>query len=225
MTSQGECDSGRDAEAARLRERMVTSQLIGRDITDQRVLNAMRRVPRHKFAGPVPLTTAYGDHPVPIGFGQTISQPYIVALMTQLGRPESRSRVLDVGTGCGYLAAVLSELVEHVWSLEIVPELAESAAARLRMLGYFNIDVLCRDATGGLPEQAPFDLILSAAAPASVPCALVDQLAPNGRLVLPVGAGRQELFVYSKTEDGFVESQNIGAVSFVPMTGEAGGQQ
>lgn len=222
MTGPG--DPRREAEAAALRAQMVTSQLIGRDISDERILNSMGRVSRHEFAGQVSLSTAYGDYPVPIGFGQTISQPYIVALMTQLGRPEPRSRVLDVGTGCGYQAAVLSELVEHVWSLEIVPELAESARNRLRDLGYLNVDVVCRDAFAGLPEQAPFDLILCAAAPASVPTELVEQLAPRGRLVIPIGISRQELFVFTKCEDGSVRSQNIGAVSFVPMTGESAGE-
>jgi protein-L-isoaspartate(D-aspartate) O-methyltransferase len=224
MTVPVERDSDHEAEASVLRERMVASQLIGRDITDERVLNAMGRVPRHEFAGQVPLSTAYGDYPVPIGFGQTISQPYIVALMTQLGRFDRQSRVLDVGTGCGYQAAVLSELVEHVWSLEIVPELAESARNRLRDLGYLNVDVVCRDAFAGLPEQAPFDLILCAAAPASVPTALVEQLAPRGRLVIPIGTNRQELFVFTKSEDGTVDSKSLGAVSFVPMTGDVAGE-
>lgn len=207
-------------EAARLRESMVTTQLLARDIAHEGVLQAMAKVPRHEFAGDVPLGTAYGDHPIPIGFGQTISQPYIVALMTQLARPQPRSRVLDVGTGCGYQAAVLSELVGHVWSLEIVPELAESAAARLRRLGCLNVDVLCRDASAGLPAEAPFDAIVCAAAPRDVPEALVDQLAPGGRLVLPVGVGQQSLLVVTKNDDGSVKSENIGAVSFVPMTGE-----
>lgn len=208
-------------EAARLRESMVTTQLLARDITHEGVLQAMAKVPRHEFAGDVALGTAYGDHPIPIGFGQTISQPYIVALMTQLARPQPRSRVLDVGTGCGYQAAVLSELVGHVWSLEIVPELAESAAGRLRRLGCLNVDVLCRDASVGLPAVAPFDAIVCAAAPREVPEALVDQLAPGGRLVLPVGVGQQSLLVVTKNDDGSVKTENIGAVSFVPMTGAA----
>ncbi|MBC8289465.1 MAG: protein-L-isoaspartate(D-aspartate) O-methyltransferase [Planctomycetes bacterium] len=199
---------------------MVTTQLIGRDITHEGVLQAMARVPRHEFAGDVPLGVAYGDHPIPIGFGQTISQPYIVALMTQLALPQPRSRVLDVGTGRGYQAAVLSELVGHVWSLEIVPELAESAAERLRRLGYLNVDVLCRDAAAGLPTEAPFDVIICAAAPRAVPESLVDQLAPGGRFVLPVGVGQQSLLVVTKNADGSVKSETIGAVSFVPMTGE-----
>lgn len=220
MTTDPTADSVCEAEADRLREAMVTSQLIGRDITDGRVLDAMRRVPRHEFTGNVPLSVAYGDQPVPIGFGQTISQPYIVALVTQLGRPEPLSRVLDVGTGCGYQAAVLSELVDHVWSLEIVSGLAESARTRLRQLGYHNVDVLNRDASFGLAEIAPFDVILCAAAAPMIPEALVQQLAPEGRLVLPVGTGRQELFVVTRNADGTVEQKRIGEVSFVPMTGE-----
>lgn len=215
-----ECPTPDPAEADRLRESMVTTQLLARDITDERVLQVMGRIPRHLFAGNVPLGVAYGDHPIPIGFGQTISQPYIVALMTQLARPQPDSRVLDVGTGCGYQAAVLSALAGEVWSLEILPELAASATERLTRLGYLNVEVACRDGSLGMPENAPFDLIVCAAAPQVVPPALVDQLATGGRLVLPVGKGRQSLQVMTKNGDGTVRCETVGAVSFVLMTGE-----
>lgn len=203
------------------RDLMVAQQLVRRDIDDPNVLAAMRRVPRHRFVPGKPLETAYGDHPIPIGHQQTISQPYIVALTTQLIRPEPQIRVLDIGTGSGYQAAVLAELVAEVVSLEIVPDLATAAQTRLAELGYQNIEVHCSDAWHGWPDSAPFDAIVSAAAPESVPPMLIDQLRPGGRLVMPIGRGRQSLVVVEKLDDHTTRTRDVCPVSFVPMTGHA----
>lgn len=199
---------------------MVGSQLAVRDINDPQVLDAMRRVPRHLFVPPESQAHAYEDRPLAIGDDQTISQPYIVALMTQLAAPTTESVALDVGTGCGYQAAVLAEICGHVYSIEIIPRLADSARQRLSELGYHNVQVKCGDANCGWPEHAPFDVIIAAAAPIQVPRSLTDQLKTGGRLVLPVGGrGRQELFVIEKHADGSLHRTNCGGVSFVPMTG------
>jgi protein-L-isoaspartate(D-aspartate) O-methyltransferase len=213
-------DAGGPAEEdrwERWRLRMVREQLEARDITEPRVLAVMRRVERHRF---VPLgleERAYDDGPLPIGSGQTISQPYIVALMTQLAwRPGAR-RALDVGTGSGYQAAVLAELVDEVHSLELVPELALSARERLERLGYRNIVVHQGDGAAGWPEAAPYDLIVVACAAREVPPALTEQLAPGARLVLPLGDMFQELWVIEKTAEGELRRQRAGAVAFVPM--------
>jgi protein-L-isoaspartate(D-aspartate) O-methyltransferase len=203
------------------RQWMVDSQLLSRDITDQRVLDAMRKVPRHKFVSELMRDLAYMDGPLPIGEGQTISQPYIVALMTQLARPKAESRALDVGTGCGYQAAVLSELVDHVYSIEIVKPLAQEARELLASLGYDNVEMRCGDGYRGWPEHAPFDLIIVAAAPDHIPQPLIDQLAPGGRLVIPVGEYSQYLVVVAKKKDGSIEKRYDAPVAFVPMTGEA----
>jgi protein-L-isoaspartate(D-aspartate) O-methyltransferase len=199
---------------------MVAHQLRGRDITDAAVLAVMGRVPRHEFVPKEYWHVAYGDGPLPIGHNQTISQPYIVALMTQLARPRPDARALDIGTGSGYQAAVLSELVREVYGIEIICPLADSAAARLTRLGYDNVTVRCGDGYRGWPEHAPFDLIILAAAPDHVPQPLIDQLAPGGRLVLPVGDYFQELVVVEKLDDGSVKQHGSIPVRFVPMTGE-----
>lgn len=204
---------------------MVDRQLRSRDITDPSVLAAMGRVPRHEFVPAEHQDLAYGDGPLPIGLGQTISQPYIVALMTQLARPHPGARALDVGTGSGYQAAVLAELVAEVYGIEILCPLAEQAAARLARLGYRNVEVRCGDGYRGWPEHAPFDLILLAAAPDHVPQPLVDQLAPGGRLVLPVGDLYQELVVVEKSLTGEVRRIPSIPVRFVPMTGESQGRR
>ena len=204
-----------------LRQDMVARQLRARGIRDERVQQAMASVPRHNFIPSGDLKTAYGDHLVAIGHRQTISQPYIVALMTELIRPRPDSRVLDVGTGSGYQAAVLAELVDEVFTVEIVPELATTARERLLALGYQNIRFRSGDAFGGWPEAAPFDGIISAAAPAEIPAALIDQLAPGGRLVMPVGTDSQRLVIVTKASDGTVTHEDAGAVAFVPMTGQA----
>lgn len=218
----GEKDQPEESPVDESRRRlMVEEQLVRRDITDRRVLEAMGRVPRHRFVRPEQRSEAYEDRPLPIGHGQTISQPYIVALMTQLSRPRPTSRALDVGTGSGYQAAVLAELVQEVYSVEIVPELGLEAARRLRELGYKNVKVRVGDGWRGWPEHAPFDVIIVAAAPEEIPPALIEQLAPGGRLILPIGGYSQTLTLVEKNADGEVSMREITPVAFVPMTGEA----
>lgn len=200
---------------------MVDSQLERRGIRDQTVLQAMRRVRRHQFVPSELIDQAYYDSPLPIGQGQTISQPYIVGLMTELVRPQPGKKALDIGTGCGYQAAILAEIVEHVVSIEIVPELAEQAKQRLEKMGYKNIEVHLADGYRGRADQAPFDIIVVAAAPDHVPQPLVDQLARGGRMVIPVGRGNQDLKLIEKDNQGAIRESLITAVRFVPMTGEA----
>jgi protein-L-isoaspartate(D-aspartate) O-methyltransferase len=198
------------------RVRMVREQLRARGIRDRRVLAAMERVPRHRFV-PAPLAhLAYRDHPLPIGFEQTISQPYLVAYMTEAARVSSTDRVLEIGTGSGYQAAILAELAREVYTIEIIPGLAEGAGTVLRELGYAHVHVRTGDGYPGWPEHAPFDAILVTAAPDHVPPALVEQLAVNGRMVIPVGTGEQELRLLTKTADGVVE-QAMLQVRFVPL--------
>lgn len=191
----------------------------GRAVTDPRVLEAMREVPRHEFVLPEYRDEAYADTALPIEAGQTISQPYIVALMTELVRPEATDRVLEIGTGSGYQAAVISLLVDEVFSIEIVPELAASAAERLSRLGYDNVRVREGDGYLGWPEEAPFDGILVTAGASEIPEPLVEQLAPGGRMVIPVGeAGAvQTLEVLEKEPDGTVTRTEIIPVRFVPL--------
>ncbi len=208
-----------EAQWEAARRMMVERQLATRDIVDERVLEAMGRVPRHQFVPEAWLEEAYGDYPLPLSDGQTISQPYVVALMTQLARLTPRSRVLEIGVGSGYQTAILCELAAEVWGLEIVPSLAELAAERLRAMGYRNFHVRVADGHAGWPEQAPFDAILVAAAPRQIPAALVEQLAPRGRLVLPVGEWRQRLMVVEKRPDGTCVEEDLGAVAFVPLVG------
>lgn len=203
------------------RRQMVERQLRARDISDPKVLEVMGRVPRHEFVPDELDHQAYDDHPLPIGHGQTISQPYIVALMTQLARPRPDARALDIGTGSGYQAAILAELCKEVYSIEIVEPLADEARRRLARLGYKNVTVRTGDGYRGWPEHAPFDLIIVAAAPDHIPQPLVDQLAPGGRMVLPVGSYPQDLVVVEKKENGQVERRSVAPVMFVPMTGEA----
>lgn len=211
-----------DANFHRLRERMVERQIRARGVSDPRVLEAMAAVPRHLFVPDALIDAAYQDHPLPIGHGQTISQPYIVALMTESLRPQPGDRILEVGTGSGYQAAVLSVLVAEVYSIEIVGELAATARQRLGRLGYDNVEVRHGDGYHGWPDQAPFDGIIVTAAPGHVPQPLVEQLRPGGRMVIPVGERYQELKLIEKTGTGTRESILI-PVRFVPMTGEAEG--
>ncbi len=199
---------------------MVAQQLAARDITDPQVLAAMRRVPRHLFVPPSCRDAAYSDGPLPIACDQTISQPYIVALMTQLALPRHDACALDVGTGSGYQAAVLAELVDCVCSIEILAPLAAQARTLLTSLGYTHITTRCSDGYHGWPEHAPFDLIIVAAAPSEVPPPLIEQLAPGGRLVLPLGTGYQDLTVVEKAPGGQVRRWSVTPVRFVPMTGE-----
>ena len=200
--------------------RMVDRQLLARDITDPRVLSAMRRVPRDRFVPADQRLWAYDDRPLPIGYRQTISQPYIVAYMTQALQVTPAARVLEIGTGSGYQAAVLAELVASVYSIEIVPQLAERAADTLTELGYANVQVKQGDGYAGWPEEAPFDAIIVTAAPDHVPQPLVSQLAVGGRMIIPVGQDRQALTVLVRTTDGVTENTTL-PVRFVPMTGEA----
>ena len=203
------------------REAMVRAQIEARGVSDPAVLGAMRRVARHKFV-PVELRThAYEDYPLPIGEGQTISQPFIVAFMTERLQVKPGQRVLEIGTGSGYQAAVLAELGAEVYSIEIIGKLAESAGATLARLGYKTVRVRAGDGYLGWPEAAPFDGIIVTAAPRRVPQPLIDQLKPGGRLVVPEGVWEQNLVVYTKTRDGRLSRDAVLPVRFVPMTGSA----
>jgi protein-L-isoaspartate(D-aspartate) O-methyltransferase len=205
----------------REQERMARWQIEGRGVRDAVVLSAMRAVPRHEFVPPEYMDLAYADRPLPIGRGQTISQPYIVAYMTEALEIEPGDRVLEIGTGSGYQAAVLAEIVDPVVTLEISPVLARRAARTLRELGYRGVRVVVADGRGGLPRGAPFDAILLSAAPARVPRALIEQLAPGGRMVGPVGEGIDQVLRRWRRADG-VEAEDLMPVRFVPMTGDAG---
>jgi protein-L-isoaspartate(D-aspartate) O-methyltransferase len=215
---------------ARLRERMVeaiaamardTGRETGRPQFSARVMDAMRRVERHRFVAPELARDAYENRPLPIGNNQTISQPYIVALSTDLLDLERKHTVLEIGTGSGYQAAVLAELVSNVYSIEIVEPLGRDAAARLAALGYRNVEVRIGDGYGGWPERAPFDRILVTAAAPYVPEPLVQQLAPGGRMVIPVGTGifGQQLLLIEKGADGQIRRKDVLPVRFVPLTG------
>jgi protein-L-isoaspartate(D-aspartate) O-methyltransferase len=207
------------------RQQMVAEQLArpGRDITNARVLAVMGKVPRHEFVPERLRPEAYSDHPLPIGHGQTISQPYVVAFMTERLEPKPTDRVLEIGTGSGYQAAVLAGLVSEVYTIEIISELAQRAAADLKRLGCTNVHVRAGDGYQGWPEAAPFDGIIVTCAPEQVPQPLIEQLKEGGRLMIPVGpAGSQELVLLRK-RGGKLEQQAVLPVSFVPMTGEAEG--
>lgn len=217
----------------------ATAAYLGTESLDPRILEALRRVPRHVFVPEEQRPFAYENRPLPIGAGQTISQPYIVAIMTELARPGPQDRVLEIGTGCGYQAAVLGELAAEVDSIERVPELAAAAARRLDELGYVNIRVMTGDGTRGWPEGGPYDAILvTAAAQEKVPEALIAQLAPGGRLVIPVVrhprrggpaafdmrlawfGPEQDLMLFTKNRDGRLEQTKILPVAFVPLIPE-----
>jgi len=216
MGSQGDPEE----RFRRLRAEMVAEQIAGRGVKDERVLEVMRTLPRHLFVPPSAQAEAYADKPLPIGGGQTISQPYIVAFMTELLGVGPEDTVLEIGTGSGYQAAVLGRLARQVYTIEIIPRLAQEAEARLKVMGYSNVEVKAGDGYLGWPEQAPFDRIIVTAAPPEIPPALLAQLKRGGRMVLPVGkTGRtQQLMVLekSRTSDEIV-GRNVIPVRFVPM--------
>ncbi|MGH9314515.1 MAG: protein-L-isoaspartate(D-aspartate) O-methyltransferase [Vicinamibacterales bacterium] len=201
------------------RRRMIDDQIRARGITNQAVLDAMRKVPRHLFVPPSLRDAAYDDGPLPIGQGQTISQPYIVAYMTEALGIRPGEHVLEIGTGSGYQAAVLAEIAREVYTIEIVPELAERARQTLAGLGYKNVFVRTGNGYAGWPEKAPFPRIMVTAAPDDIPPALVEQLAPGGTMVLPVGTAFQEMTIVTKTAQGIARKTTI-PVRFVPMIGK-----
>ena len=209
------------SDFAAQRQRMVTEQLKARGISDERVLNAMNKVPREEFVPPDSRAGSYEDGPLPIGYGQTISQPYIVAFMTEQLRLKPSDRVLEIGTGSGYQAAILAELMSQVYSIEIVEPLAKNAEATLQRLGYENVHVKIGDGYKGWPEAAPFDAIIVTCAPDKVPQPLVDQLKDDGRMVIPVGDRfAQELYLLEKKNGQLKQSATL-PVRFVPMAREA----
>ena len=212
-------ETASEAAFARERERMVAGQIEARGVADRLTLRAMRQVPRHLFVPAESSSDAYADHPLPIGSGQTISQPYIVAFMTEALGLRGGERVLEIGTGSGYQSAVLATIAARVFSIEIVEPLAREARERLWKLGYANVEVRAGDGYEGWPEAGPFDAIIVTAAAPRVPEPLRQQLKEGGRLVLPVGEAFQELIVITRRGDRF-EERNLLPVRFVPMTGK-----
>jgi protein-L-isoaspartate(D-aspartate) O-methyltransferase len=204
------------------RARMVADQIQARDVNDPNVLKAMRIVPRHAFVRPGEQPYAYNDHPLPIGLGQTISQPYIVAFMTAALNLDPNDKVLEIGTGSGYQAAVCAEIAQEVYTIEILEELAKSAARKLKELGYRNVFVRAGDGYLGWPEKAPFDAIIGTAAAGRIPPPLIEQLKPGGRMILPVQGrfGFQYLVLITKDSKGNLRQKNVMPVQFVPMTGQ-----
>jgi protein-L-isoaspartate(D-aspartate) O-methyltransferase len=223
MAGDDDYRSARQAMVAEIESKVrETRSYIGREALNPAVMQAMGRVPRHEFVPEDRRTFAYLNRPLPIGHGQTISQPYIVALMTDLLEVDDTSKVLEVGTGSGYQAAILAELVDAVYTLEIVEPLAESAAERLKRLDYRNVYTRFGDGYCGWPGEAPFDAIIVTAAADHVPPPLIEQLKPGGRMIIPVGHRflTQELMLVEKQPDGRVISRQILPVTFVPLTGE-----
>src|SRR5947208_8658420 len=209
------------ADFAAQRERMVKEQMVMRGLVTERVLSALRKVPREEFVPAEYRAESYTDKPLPIGYDQTISQPFIVALMTEELQPQPTDRVLEVGTGSGYQAAILAELVAEVYSIEIIEPLAKNAEATLQRLGYKNVHVKAGDGYKGWPEFAPFDAIIVTCAPDHVPQPLTAQLKEGGRMIIPVGpAGVQELYLLEK-RNGQLQQSAVELVRFVPMTGDA----
>lgn len=198
------------------RRQMVEDQIRDRGIKDQRVLSAMSKVPRHQFIESSEWDLAYSDRPLPLDYDQTISQPYIVAYMTENAKISPEDKVLEIGTGCGYQAAILGEIAQQVYSIERIPQLAQEARQTLSKLGYDNIQVKTGDGYQGWSEHAPYDAIIVTAAPDKIPQTLLDQLAVNGKMVIPVGKLHQEIFVLTKTEDQIIRERTI-PVRFVPM--------
>jgi protein-L-isoaspartate(D-aspartate) O-methyltransferase len=210
--------SGKQDATASAREAMVQNQIIQRGVQDPRVLVAMRRVPRHRFVPAKLAKQAYDDHPLPIGEGQTISQPYIVALMSELLGLKGNERVLEIGTGSGYQAAVLGELVKEVYTIEIIPALAQRSKQTLQELGYQHVHVKAGDGYAGWPDKAPFDAIIVTCAPSEVPKPLQDQLKEGGRLVIPVGTWPEQTLYQMEKREGKLVLRPVIPVLFVPMT-------
>jgi len=208
-------------ERARERKKMVARQIQSRDVDDPNVLTAMRTVPRHAFVRPADSRRAYGDHPIPIGLGQTISQPYIVGYMTDALKLEPNHKVLEVGTGSGYQAAVCAEIARQVYTIEIIEELAGSAKERLKELDYGNVIVKAGDGYFGSPDHGPFDAVIITAVAGLVPPPLIEQLKPGGRMILPLGSpyGSQTLVLITKAQDEKITSKRLLPVRFVPMVG------
>ena len=198
-------------------KKMVREQIIRRGISNNQVIDVMQNTPRHRFVPDGVADYAYQDNALPIGKGQTISQPYIVAFMTETLDVDSTYKVLEIGTGSGYQAAVLSPLVKHVYTIEIVKMLAQRADSTLKALSYNNVTVRWGDGYKGWPEEAPFDRIIGTAAPSEIPEALIDQLKPGGKMVLPVGTNWQEIVVLTKSKYGKIQKKNVLPVRFVPM--------
>ncbi len=222
VTAGESAAAGDDEAYTEARERMVEQGIVGLGIESEAVIAAMEAVPRHRFVPTEYLSQAYENHPLPIGFGQTISQPYVVALMTEEAQVDEDDVVLEIGTGSGYQAAVLAEIVEHVYSMEIIGGLAERAESTLQDLGYENVTVRNADGYFGWEEEAPFDAILVTAAPDHIPQPLVDQLKVGGRMIIPVGpvGGFQTLWRVTKVGEDEVQSEDLGGVRFVPLTRE-----
>lgn len=203
------------------RQAMVEQQIAARGITDPATLEAMRTVPRHEFLPLRLREEAYGDYPLPIGHGQTISQPYIVAFMTEAIHPQRGEKILEVGAGSGYQAAVLAQMGADIYTIEIIEPLAKMARQTLERLGYKNAQVRLGDGYRGWPEHAPFDAIIVTCAPENIPPDLVTQLRDGGRMIIPVGGGTEQELVLLRKKDGKIEKESVLPVRFVPMTGEA----
>lgn len=209
-------------DSERKRRLMVCNQIEARKIVDKAVLDAMRKVPRHLFVPAEYQEAAYDDRPLPIGFGQTISQPYMVALMTEALCLNGDEKVLEVGTGSGYQAAILAEIVDHVVTIERIPELATRAAEILRNLGYTNVEVVVGDGSRGYPPRAPYDAIIVTAGAPRIPDALVEQLAEGGVLVIPVGSGFHQTLTRVTKIQGQITTEHLEGCVFVPLVGECG---
>lgn len=209
----------------RLRIRMVLTQLRARGIKDERVLNAFLKVPRHKFVLPEDVEDAYEDHPLPIGFGQTISQPFMVATITEALNLRGDEVALEIGAGSGYQAAILGELCREVYAIERIPELAERAKKTLEELGYTNVHIVVGDGTLGLPEHAPYDAIVVSAAAPDIPPTLIEQLADGGRLVIPVGSQYSQMLVRVTKRGDKISYEELCPCVFVPLVGEYGWQE
>jgi len=207
---------------AQWRERMVEEQIRGRGLTDKRLLAAFRKVPRHEFIPEEFQFQAYADHPLPIGAGQTISQPYIVALMTSHLRLQGHERVLEIGAGSGYQTAILAELALEVFSIERIPDLLLVAKQRMARLGYWNVHLATGNGSLGWPEHAPFDAMLVSAAAPDVPAPLLEQLTDSGRLVLPIGAQESQILVEVEKQGGVVHRRDLTSCVFVPLVGAYG---